>query len=73
MAKLIGKYIARGDDGQTYQVHEYQEFIDAGTKDGDAVIPGMKYCTLGDGSKVNHIDARHWEIVATGTILTRVR
>lgn len=73
MIKLIGKYIARGDDGQTYQVKEYQEFINAGTKDGDDLMPGRKFCQLADGSAVNHIDERTWEIVSDGTILKRFR
>lgn len=69
----MGKYIARSNDGCTYPVIEYQEFIDAGTKSGDDWIPGMKYFELNDGSKLNWIDERTWEIVADGTILKRLR
>ena len=61
----------RSEDGRSYVVHEYQEFIDAGTKDGGAWVPGMKYLELSDGSKVNYIDEDTFKIVGTGTILRR--
>jgi hypothetical protein len=73
MRKLVGKYIARTDDGRTFQVLEYQDFIDAGSKDGADSIPGQKWLRLADGSAVNFIDERTWEIVSDGTILRRLR
>jgi hypothetical protein len=72
MLRLIGRYVARSDNGQTYQVNEYQEFVDASTKDGSDWIPGMKYCELSDGSKVNYVDDETWKTL-DGTIIRRVR
>lgn len=72
MNKLSGKFIARGSDGRTYQVVEYQSFVDAGTKDGDDWIPGPKFCRLSDGTEINRLDERTWETV-DGLVLKRLR
>jgi hypothetical protein len=50
-------------------VHEFQEFIDAGGKDGADWIPGMRFFELGNGSKVNYINETTFEVVQTGMIL----
>ena len=72
MIRRIAQHTMRSDDGRTYIVDEYQEFIDVGTKDGEDCLPGMKYLQLADGSKVNFVDDDTFKIVRSGTILQRV-
>jgi hypothetical protein len=69
---MIDKFKAQSDDGATYTVHEFQEFVATGTKDGDDWIPGLKELKLNDGSRLNLIDENTFEIVQSGTILRRV-
>jgi len=72
MIKLVCEHSMQSDDGRSYVVHEYQEFIHAGTKDGDDWIPGMKFLELADGSKVNYIDDNTFKIVRFDTTLRRL-
>ena len=72
MAQLIARHKMASDDGRVFVVEEYQEYIDAGSKDDPhATIPGMKYLLLEDGSRVNHIDDDTFKIVQSGTVLRR--
>ena len=71
MIKLVDQHKMQSDDGVSYIVDEYQEYVDAGTKDGDEWIPGMKFLELSDGSKVNYIDENTFEIVRSGITLRR--
>jgi hypothetical protein len=70
--RLIAKYNADAETGQTYSINEYQEFIEVETKEGREFIPGMKELRLDDGSRVNYIDENTFKIVQSGTILKRV-
>lgn len=61
------------DQGNQYQVEEWQEFIDAGhMRDPNARIPGMKELRLSDGSPVNFIDSDTFKIVRTDAIIRRI-
>ena len=71
MIERIAQHRMQSEDGRSFVVDEYQEYIDAGSKDGDDWIPGMKFLELGDGSKVNYIDENTFEIVRSGIILRR--
>ena len=60
------------DDGNNYEVEEWQEFIDAGhVQDPGARIPGIKELRLPDGRRVNFKEQSTFEIVDTGKIIRR--
>ena len=69
--RLTGQFKASAATGETYTVHEYQEFIESRTQGGVDWIPGMKELRLNDGSRVNYIDENTFEIVQTGATLKR--
>jgi hypothetical protein len=71
MEKLIAIHAMRGDDGNDYTVHEYQEYLDASTLDGEDRVPGLKRLVLPDGGRVNHIDDDTYKIVRSGVIVRR--
>lgn len=73
MIKQTGKYLTETDTGERYVVLEFQDWIDASTKDGPDMIPGMKELRLESGGRVNYIDEDTFEIVANKTVLKRVR
>lgn len=69
----IDEFEARDDNGNTYTVTEYQEFIESRTINRPVEwIPGLKSLELDDGSKVNFIDDNTFKIVATDTIIHRI-
>ena len=70
MEELIATYLTKGDDGRSYSVYEYQEYIDASSYDGEAWVPSLKRLELDDGSPVNFIDDRTLKAVRTGVTLT---
>jgi hypothetical protein len=69
--RLTGQFKAYAEGGETYTIHEYQEFIESHTMDGVHHIPGMKELRLNDGSRVTTIDENTFEIVQSGAILKR--
>lgn len=71
MERLIARHQMQSDDGTRYEVLEYQEFLDAGTKDGPDWVPGLKRLVLANGRHLNHIDDDTFQIVVTGQIVRR--
>ena len=72
MERLIARHQMQSDDGTHYEVLEYQEFLDASSHDGAAMVPGMKSLFLADGTRVNHIDDDTFELIWPKTILRRI-
>jgi hypothetical protein len=68
MERRVGIHKATREDGSIIQVEEYQEFIDVTSFSDSAKrwAPGMKRLELEDGSAVNFIDERTFEIVESG-------
>jgi hypothetical protein len=66
--QLVRKYLCENDNGAKIKVCEYQEMLDA-TSLGDPhrkYVPGLKRLQLETGGAANFIDAKTFEVVATG-------
>jgi hypothetical protein len=69
--KLNETFLCRGEDGRTYTVMSYEDFIST-MSDPHGTFPGMKTLRLSDGREVKHSDHGTFRIVCTGTILRRL-
>ena len=70
--RLVEEFQAVGDDGKSYEISVYQEFIDTSImRNPNKRIPGMQEMTLGDGGHVNWIDENTFQIVSSGQIVRR--
>jgi hypothetical protein len=70
MKRHTGTFTAQDKTGKIHTVHEYTDFIDAGTLDDpSATIPGLKQLRTSDGQVLNYKQKGVYEIVATGIIL----
>lgn len=71
MKRQTGTFTAKGDDGRTYTVVVYTNFISAASHDDPhAEIEGMKSLRTSDGHHVNRLGQGSYQIVATGVKLT---
>lgn len=71
--RWVGEFQAKDEFGNTYTVNEYQELIEARSFNQPTEwLEGMKILELDDGSKVNFLDDRTFQIVSTNTILRRL-
>jgi hypothetical protein len=69
---VIENFTATDKDGRIFNLRTTQQIIDAssfGNPHGE--VPGIKSMSLSDGSPVNYIDENTFQVVQTGTILTR--
>ncbi|MEA3031179.1 MAG: hypothetical protein QOG13_2504 [Sphingomonadales bacterium] len=73
MRELIDEFDVRTETGQVLRLFEFQDIINAGTKDDPhATIPGMKSIVTEDGREVNFIDENTFHIVSRGQDATRI-
>lgn len=73
MERKVGSFKAQRPNGAVVIIDEYQEFIDATSKDSATRewMPGLKRLELrGTGGAVNFIDEKTFKVVATGEMLT---
>lgn len=71
VSRQIDEFTCHGDDGQTYTVIEYQDFIDASSRDGEEWLPGLKWLELPNGRKLNFISDDTFQVVSTGVIVRK--
>lgn len=71
MDKLIATHRMTAEDGTTYEVNEFQEYVDASSFDGEDWIEGLKRLELKDGSRVHYIDEDTYRIVGSDMIIRR--
>jgi hypothetical protein len=70
MKRRTGIFTARGDDGQSYTIYEYTDFIEARSHDDPtAQSPGLTELRTRDGMAVNWRGKGVYQILTTGVIL----
>jgi hypothetical protein len=69
----LGRFQTKTESGDVYAVVEMQEFVVRRTVNGAWIrIDGLKRLELEDGSLVNCIDPKTYQIVSTGEMLRKV-
>jgi hypothetical protein len=71
MQRLIARHQMQDEDGNQYEVLEYQDVVDTSTKEGPSSMDGMTALFLEDGTRLNHIDDDTFELVWPKKILRR--
>lgn len=70
--KEIERFNAKSDDGQIFTVIISQEYIVTRSLQGRSQeLPGLKVAMTSDGSYLNFIDENKFEIVETGTVISK--
>ena len=64
MDREVDRFECIDDDGNSYTVIEYQEFLSGG-------IPGMKRLELDDGSAVTTVDDKTFKIIDVAATVIR--
>lgn len=73
MADLIARHIAESDDGETFEVLEYQHYTQARPLSGSPTrLPTVREYFLSDGRDVNWVDSETFKIVETDQIIRKV-
>jgi hypothetical protein len=73
MRSEVGRFEAEADDGQQFTIIEYQDFIDAGTRDDPhATDPEAIELFTSDGERVMFKYEGTYEIVSSGLIVHRI-
>lgn len=74
MEREVARIKAKADNGKIYTVVTIQEFIEATAISDTSArwIKGMKRLELEDGSPVNYVDDKTFEIVTTDQIIRAV-
>lgn len=71
MEKLTLTFTAQSEDGREFTIHQFINFIEAGTMDDpNAVVEGLKRLVTSEGDSVNRIEKGKYEIVQGGIVLT---
>lgn len=66
---LKQQFAARGDDGNSYDIHVYGHRINTSTLAGPSSIEGLPELRTSDGFSVNRLDRGRYTIVQTGVML----
>ena len=70
MKRRTGIFTARGDDGRSYTIYEYTDFIEARSHDDPTLESrGLKELRTPDGMAVNWQGKGVYQILTTGVIL----
>ena len=70
MKRRTGTFMVDGNDGRSYTIYIYTDFINAGTLDDPrAEIEGLKELRTSDGKAVNRLSKGEYQVVQTGVIL----
>jgi hypothetical protein len=73
MADLIARHIAESDDGEAFEVLEYQHYTERRMLSGKQMsVPTVREYVLSDGRDVNWIDSETFKIVETDQIIRKV-
>lgn len=71
--KLVERFEAQDDAGNTYTVHVFQEFRNAGTLDNPhATVAGMKRATLSNGQRLSPINETTYKIFINDITITKI-
>jgi hypothetical protein len=71
--KEIDRFFTKTDDGEEYEIIQYQEFIDASSHDDpNAEVPGIKRFRTSNGLFVQYIDPNTFKIITSSKIIKRV-
>lgn len=70
--RKTGQFVAVADDGRTFTIEEFTNFIDAGSMENPiAEIEGLKGLRTSDGMHVNVLGDGEYKIVETGLKLRK--
>lgn len=73
MRELVDEFDVRTETGQVVRLFEFQDIINAGTKDDPhGTIRGLKTLVTEDGHAVNFVDENRFHLVARGLDATRI-
>ena len=73
ITKEVERFNATSEDGQMFTVIIAQEFTVTHPYEGDSKeIPGYKFAVTSDGRDLNFMAENKFEIVESGTIITKV-
>lgn len=72
MENLVDRFMAVDDDGKEYTVIEYRELIEDNKLEAGGPRLGFPRFALDDGSAVNQIDAKTFQIIETDKIIRKI-
>ena len=72
MPEVIEIFRAVSPDGSVLELFVWQESIDASHAGGSRMLPGATWLETEDGDEVNRLSEDEFQVVNTGTILTRI-
>jgi hypothetical protein len=69
MKRRTGAFVAQGDDGRNYTIHEYTDIETIESQDEPATTRILKELFTSTGSRVHYKEKGVYEIEASGVIL----